>query len=134
MYTKICMVFTVGFVGLNVHQFMASYEYVKVKINEFKGLVQEENDASRVNFISYLFYFAIPALYLFVLNMADFFILGLILLSLKFVFSALLGVWNQKRILSDHPYSKTVHLVSKCDNLINIFVSFAVVYILLFPF
>ncbi len=132
MYVKICMVFTVGFAGLNIHQLMASYDYVKEKVKEFKSIVQEESDTFRVNSVSILFYFIIPSLYLFILLKANFFITGLIFLASKFFLSAILGIWTQKRILSGNNYSKTVHMISKCDNLLNIIISSVVIYLLLY--
>ena len=133
LYAKICMVITVGFAGLNIHQFMSSHEYVQEKIREFREFVLQEGDFSRINAVSLFLYFFMPAGYIYILFLAGFFTAGLILLITKFIVSAFLGFWMQKRVLADFGYSRKLHLLGKCDNLFNIAMAGGVAYFLIFP-
>ncbi len=133
IYARICIVLTVGFAGLNVHQLLSPYEYVKGKIAELNDLVKDEGDIKGFNVVSMIFYFIVPAIYLFVLTKAEFIITGILILCSKFIISAALGLWTQKRIFTEIGYTKKIHLIGKVDNFLNIMASVAVAYLLIFP-
>jgi uncharacterized membrane protein YiaA len=127
------MVLTIGLAGINIQQFLSSYNYIKRKISEFNDLMEDEGSQSSLNVVSLIIYFVIPVIYLIMLTKANFFFIGILLLLSKFIISAILGFWTQNRILSQQGYTKTVHLLGKFDNLLNIVTSMAVIYLLLFP-
>ena len=133
IYARICIVLTVGFAGLNVHQLLSSYEYVKGKVAELNDLIRDEGGIKGLNTVSLIFYFVIPALYLFALTKANFFITGIVLLCSKFAVSAVLGLWTQKKIFTDVGYTKKIHFMGKIDNFLNVMASVAVAYLLIFP-
>jgi hypothetical protein len=133
IYAKICIILTVGLAGLNIHQLLSSYEYIREKISELHELIRDEAEVRGLNWISLTFYFVIPAIYLFILLKADFFTTGIIVLSSKFLLSAFLGIWTQKQIFTEVGYTKKIHLIGKVDNFINVLASIAVAYFLLFP-
>jgi hypothetical protein len=133
LYAKICMVITIGFAGLNIHQFMSPYDYVQKKIREFREFVSSEGNVSRINTVSFLIYFFFPAAYLFILFKAGFFTQGLFVLITKFAISAGLGLWTQKKVLADSGYSRRLHWLGKFDNFFNIVIAAGVAYLLIFP-
>lgn len=132
IYTKICMILTIGFAGLNIHQFLASYEYIKNKVNEFKSIIKDDKDLNSLNWVSYIFYFILPALYLIILTKASFSYMSILLLGVKLFLSGMLGLWTQKQVFIKPDYSKSLHYLGKADNFLNIGVFFLVAYLLIF--
>ena len=132
LYAKICVVLTVGIVGLNLHQFFSSYAYVREKVAEFKGFIEENESTTGVTLVSGIFYLFLPGVYLLILFKAQFFTTGLQIVTMKFIISGLWAWWVQKRILSQYGYSRWIHLVSKSDNIVNIGFAAGVAYFLIF--
>ncbi|MFC1583969.1 hypothetical protein ACFL5V_00320 [Fibrobacterota bacterium] len=127
------MVLTVGFAGINLHQFLSSYKYIQDKISELKDLVQDDRDVRGLNLVSLVFYFILPTIYLIILAKARFFSTGVMLVLSKFMVTAALGMWTQKRVFTEPGYTKRIHLLGKIDNFLNILVSVVIAYVLLFP-
>ncbi len=133
-FSKVAMVFTFGFFGLNVHQFFTSYKHILVKIGDFKELVEETGGESDASLIGLLIYSLVPIIFLVILSKANFFEVGLYIFSVKLLLSVWLSLWIQKKILNGVDYSRKFHYIAKCDNILNLLFSLVVGYYLVFPF
>jgi len=126
------MVITVAIAGLNLHQLLSSYGYVKEQIAEFRGFIEENESVKSVTVLTVLVYFLLPCLYFLALSKAQFFAAGLQIVIAKFVLSGAWAWWVQKRILSKKEYTPLIHFISKSDNIFNVCISAGVVYFLIF--
>lgn len=127
------MVATFCFAGFNLHQFMASYDYVSDRLVEFRDVVKGEGGGVGLSFLSVLFYGILPAAYLFLLFRAGMFLPGVTVLAFKLGISAVLGLWMQRHILREMRYPRKLHLIGKVDSLINVAGAAAVGYFLVYP-
>jgi hypothetical protein len=128
---KFSAVLTVIFAGMNVHQLTSSYAYLVAKAEEFRVAVSEENGLPRLARLNIIFYVALPFTYLALLRFASLETKFIALLALKFIVTASLDLWVEKRILTGGEYTLAQHYMSRADNVLNIASAAAVIRFLL---
>ncbi len=131
--SKIAIVVTVIFAGLNAHQLTLSYAYFSERIQEIKKVMGEGEEFSRIRWASFILYFALPGIYLLLLRLAEIAPALLFAGVAKFAATATLGIYTEQTVFYGKGYDAKLHFAGKVDNALNVLYSAAVVYSLIRP-
>ena len=133
LFIKLAVVLTVLYAGLNVHQLTSSHAHLNAKIGEFRKVLAETETAPGLIRLNLVFYVVMPLLYLLLLRVAGVAEWALIALAMKFAVTAGMDVRSERRIIAGEAYTPMQHAVSRVDNVFNLIVAAAVVFLLLRP-
>ena len=133
LIAKFAVVLTVLYAGLNVHQLTSSHAYLNARIEEFRKVLAESQAPPGLIRLNLFFYVVLPLLYLILLRVAGVAEWALIALAMKFAVTAGMDVRSERRIIAGEAYTPMQHAVSRVDNVFNLIVAAAVVFLLLRP-
>lgn len=130
-FAKASAVLSVFYAGMNVVQLWSGYEDVRMRAEQFAVVAGDPGHAARLRTMRFLFYFALPMLFLGAFIGADLPAVFLMAAFLKFWASALLGLATERRLLRGREYRRRDHGLSRFDALLNIFMAAGTVVLLL---
>ncbi len=131
--SRIAIIVTVIFAGLNLHQLTLSYAYFSERIAEIKKVMDGGEELSRIRWASIVLYFVLPGIYLLLLYFAQ--IAPVLLLAgvAKFAATAGVGIYTEQTVFYGKGYNEKLHALGKFDNALNALYSVAVLYSLIRP-
>ncbi len=132
LYTKISIVLTVIYAGLNTYQITNSYAYLLEKIAEFKALTLSKEAEGQMKNLGWIFYVILPLGYLILLYITQLKISLLVLCAVKFVMTAAMGWWTERSVFEASGYTRKKHVFNQVDNVLNLGMAVAIVYGLLY--
>ncbi len=134
LLSKFSVVLTVIYAGLNIHQVTSSYEYLLSKAAEFRSILAEAEGIPKLARLNIFFYVVLPFSYLLLLSYTGLPNFIVVILAIKFITTALLDIWFEKRILTEKDYTITHHNISRMDNLLNIGAAVMILWIIVYGF
>jgi len=130
-FAKASAVLSVVYAGVNVMQLWSGYPEVKIRAEQFAQVAADPVHAARLRTMRFLFYVALPLLFLGTFLGAELPVVFLLAAFLKFWTSAFLGLATERRLLQGQEYRARDHRLSRFDALLNISMAVGTILLLL---